>query len=69
MTEAKALKISQEVDLAAGAAPSSETHNDYAEGRQDTQDMTQVWGQDKHRTVLVTSYNIVLSHPTLVGVD
>ena len=26
-----------------------------AEGRQDTQDMRQVWGQDKHRTVLVTS--------------
>ena len=26
-----------------------------AEGRQDTQDTRQVWGQDRHRTVLVTS--------------
>ena len=26
-----------------------------SEGRQDTQDMRQMWGQDKHRTVLVTS--------------
>ena len=26
-----------------------------AEGRQDTQDTRQVWGQYRHRTVLVTS--------------